>query len=244
MSMTTLAPGRNYAYAEQTRLKSFQYESHEKLDLSYTDKDGRSFKLSIERDVEIRYTTYDRTATLLGQNPGKGNQHGKTAHAQGLKRPSFATHFDEINRMAKQTERLLKDMLFNNEGDAGPSLLDLYLREKGVDTKVQEELHVEMLEIDQTVEIDMDDVDMEYWSVENTAQRIANFGKSLYNGKNSKQAHLDDMLAGIDQGFASAASAFGFGLPDISEQTVDRAKELLTEWANEGSGEKELDLVA
>jgi hypothetical protein len=90
----------------------------------------------------------------------------------------------------------------------------------------------------ETAEVEKSGSDLGYWSVENTATRMFDFATALFadKGDGDRQKHFELMVAGMDKGYSEAAEEMG-GLPDISRQTVDRAKEMLTEWADEGNSE-------
>jgi hypothetical protein len=94
--------------------------------------------------------------------------------------------------------------------------------------------HIAALQINDTIQIDMNQIDTEYWSVENTAGRLVDFAKSLYANGGDRQEHVEKMITGMEQGYGEAKTAFGGFLPDIGRQTVNLAKEMLAQWAKEG----------
>jgi hypothetical protein len=86
----------------------------------------------------------------------------------------------------------------------------------------------------EAADVEKAEIDLGYWSVENTATRMFDFATALFSdkGDGDRQKHLELMVAGMEKGYSEASEEMG-ELPDISRQTVDLAKEMLTEWANE-----------
>ncbi|KAA6226978.1 hypothetical protein FMM56_00625 [Campylobacter sp. LR264d] len=79
-----------------------------------------------------------------------------------------------------------------------------------------------------------------FFGVTNTANRIANFIISAAGDDLNK---LQEGLKGMQQGFAQAEATWGGSLPDISQQTMALALELVTERINELGGNS-VDLEA
>lgn len=179
--------------------------------LSYDSGDGRAFNLTINRSSEVNYAVYSRQS--VGAKSGGGEvpaEHG------GL----------GSDPMLLQAIKAYRDLILSQilgtggwEGaDAPPT-----------ETSPTGDDFVASLQIGEGLTISMDNVDTEYWSVENTAQRLVDFAKALI-GEGDRQSNLGKVLDGIDQGFLAAKEAFGGALPDISQKTVDLAKKMLAEW--------------
>lgn len=66
-----------------------------------------------------------------------------------------------------------------------------------------------------------------FWGVDNTAERIFDFAKTISGGDTSKKELL---LSAIEEGFAKAKEAFGGELPEISQKTYDKVMALFDEW--------------
>ena len=66
-----------------------------------------------------------------------------------------------------------------------------------------------------------------YYSVEETAKRLADFAKAISGDDSSKG---EAMRAAIDKGFQQATKTWGSELPEISQKTHDRVNELMDEW--------------
>jgi len=69
-----------------------------------------------------------------------------------------------------------------------------------------------------------------YFGVEQTAKRIFSLAVGIAGGDPTK---IDDVRAGVEQGFQEALDAFGGWLPDISYSTLDAVMSKLDEWAGE-----------
>lgn len=63
-----------------------------------------------------------------------------------------------------------------------------------------------------------------FFGIENTAQRIADF---VIMGAGDNLARLKEGREGALKGYDEAESVFGGSLPDISQQTIERAMELI-----------------
>lgn len=217
MTLAPLSSSGNQNGTESTqRLDAVSRRSET---ITYTDPSGKSFRLDLERTTSVRYETYDSRAKLSMN--GKGAQRGVDA----------ADLLEASRDIVASVRRLFEDMA--KSFGLTPA--------KGYEV---EEVHIELLQVQDSLTIDMDTIDTEYWSVENTAGRIVDFAKSLYAG-GDRAAHLEKMVKGIDQGYGEAKEAFGGSLPDISSQTVELAKKMLQEWAAEGdAAAPKLDAVA
>lgn len=216
--------GAQSAYAlKKIRLKS---ESAQKL--TYTDADGRAFNLTIGRKTEVDYSLYTRSGAL----PVGTKAHDKTPR----ERATEALHLfgveiepdPTLQKAIKRYRQLIEGQVFGSApgriqprpplADQGGRLFE----------------GIESISVSETLTIDMDVVDTEYWSAENTAKRLVDFALSLYAG-GDRQAHLEKMVAGLEEGFNQAKEAFGGWLPDISARTIDLAKKNLAQWASEGA---------
>lgn len=74
------------------------------------------------------------------------------------------------------------------------------------------------------------------WGVEAVATRIVDFAKALSGGDPSK---IELLTKAVEKGFAAAGAAWGGDLPEVSNKTYDRVKELFDEWANPKTEEAE-----
>ena len=233
----------------------------ESTEIRYTDADGRSFNLSLRTESTSYAMTYDRTAQVRGgvpreaghltEEPAPMTRQERRSRHQGIRKELKELHGEfrdlekalkqsgiEVKGFREQLHRMLKAVdrgyreHFRNRGP---------LEEAFVAT---EQVHVEVAAVEQSMTLAMDDVDTEYWNVENTAHRLVDFATSLYRG-GDREEHVDKMVEGMKRGYAEAARAFGGTLPEISEDTIELAVQMLEEWA-EGVGEHEvvLDRVA
>lgn len=66
-----------------------------------------------------------------------------------------------------------------------------------------------------------------YFGVEQTSERIFQFAVGLTGNDPSR---LDEILQGIEDGFAEAEQAWGGTLPEISYQTQDAIKDKIDRW--------------
>ena len=71
-----------------------------------------------------------------------------------------------------------------------------------------------------------------YFGVEQTAERIFSLAVGIAGGD---PARIDQIRAGVEQGFQEALKAFGGWLPDISYSTFDAVRSKLDEWAGGGT---------
>ena len=69
-----------------------------------------------------------------------------------------------------------------------------------------------------------------YWGVEKTSDRLVGMAQALSGGDKSK---ADSLMAAMQKGFDQAGKSFGGKLPDICQQTIDRAFEKMEAWKNE-----------
>lgn len=216
-----------YAAQGTFSLKAQRLETKSEQNLTYTDENGRAFNLSLKESVSISHITYDRSARFKGPQNLKGDEASENSRAETLK--ALGLDFDQLFRdTVERITKLLQGQTFRHfpgRMQPPPPMMDGSLN---LETE-----HLEIVQISQSVTIDMNEVDTDYWSVENTAGRLVDFAKSLYAG-GDRQAHLEKMMEGIDQGFSEAKAAFGGFLPDISTRTVELAKTELAEWARQG----------
>lgn len=66
-----------------------------------------------------------------------------------------------------------------------------------------------------------------YWGVEQTSERLYQMAIALSGGDTSK---ADTMIEAMKKGFKQATQAWGEDLPDICQQTIDRAIEKVNAW--------------
>lgn len=182
--------------------------------LSYTAEDGKAFNLTISRTSEVNYAIYSRQS-LSGKS---GGAEEAPADPKGL----------GSDPMLLQAIKAYRDLIISQIlGSAGGEVAAA----QAENAQLPSAEVLASLDIGEGLTISMDNVDTEYWSVENTAQRLVDFAKALI-GDGDRQGNLQKVLDGIDQGFAAAKEAFGGTLPDISQKTVDLAKKMLTDWAS------------
>lgn len=248
-------------HTEQLR-EALSYRA-ESTELRYTDADGRSFNLSLRTESVSYAMTYDRTARVRGEaprsaepsslEPPAAHRGGRHSRYRGIRKELKELHeeFHDLEKALKQSgievegfKKMLHRMLKAvDRGYRGHFRHRDPLEESFA---AVEQVHVEALAVEQKTTVAMDDVDTEYWNAENTAQRLVDFATGLYQG-GDREEHLDQMVAGMKRGYAEAARAFGGTLPEIAEDTIERAVEQLEAWA-EGDRDQELepalDLVA
>lgn len=184
--------------------------------LSFTGSDGRSFNLTITREQPQASVVYGRPAPAAKPAVAETEHQGET---KGL----LASDPMLLKAMKEFRDEVLAQLMNTVGGEGETPVVPPEAQAKAAQI-------VNTLKISEDLTISMDVVDTEYWSVENTAGRLVDFAKSLYGG-GDRAEHLSKMIDGIDQGFAAAKEAFGGELPDISQQTVDLAKKMLTDWA-------------
>lgn len=69
-----------------------------------------------------------------------------------------------------------------------------------------------------------------YFGAEQTSDRIVSFAIAVSGGDTTK---LEEIMAGIEQGYAEAEEAWGDTLPDLCYDTYDMIVEKLNSWAND-----------
>jgi hypothetical protein len=193
------------------RVQEIAYQSHEKLEIAYQDANGQAFNLSIERDVSYYSATYDR-----------GGQMGNRPDA--LRKDLLETLRDAegaVRGFRRLLHRLLR-AVDKTYGDsfAGSEASDSIAGGSSQVVSVSQ----------QALSISMSAVDPDYWSVDKTAGRIADFAVSLYSG-GDRQAHRNKMEKAMEEGYRQAADAFRGQLPDIARKTIEAARKLLSDWA-------------
>jgi hypothetical protein len=233
----------------------------ESTELRYTDADGRSFNLSLRTESVAYAMTYDRTARVGGEAPRPAEPPSlepATARRSGRhsRYREIRKELKELNEEFHDLEKALKQSGIEVEGFKKMLHRMLKAVDRGYRGRfrhqdpIEESFaaveQVQVAAVEQKRTLAMDDVDTEYWNAENTAQRLVDFATGLYQG-GDREEHLEQMVAGMKRGYAEAARAFGGTLPEIAEDTIERAVEQLEEWAEGGRGpelEPALDLVA
>ncbi len=71
-----------------------------------------------------------------------------------------------------------------------------------------------------------------YWGVEQTAQRIVDFAKSLAGGN---VEYAEKLREAFVKGYKQAEEQWGGELPQVSKNTYNRVMELFDEWTSTGS---------
>jgi hypothetical protein len=241
-------------YRQTERLQEAVSYRAESTDVSYTDADGRSFNLSLRTETVSYAMTYDRTAQVRGGEGRDGAHHAH--HKRHGRREGHRGELNGLREEFKEVEKALKQAGIEVKGFK--KLLHRMLKSADSDYRghfrrqdpleeefaVAAQVHVELAAVEQNLTIEMDQVDPVYWSAENTAQRLVDFATALHQG-GDRGDHLEQMVAGMKQGYEEAAQAFGGVLPEIAQDTIDLAIEMLQEWAAEAEEPAEpLDLVA
>lgn len=234
--------------------KTSQTESY-KAEVSFSDGLGNSFNLSLGRETKFHAVAYDRIGRLSvsGQEPSADSfkSIAKDIRAElketkkalkGLKEaikndPELRKAFREMKAEIKAFKRELQQML--RAVDKGYSGFHNRIEPEGSQpfnggVEIIEAEHFEATSFRQNLTIEMDVVDTEYWSVDNTSSRMADFAVALYDG-GDRQEHFEEMAASMEKGYAEAKEAFGGWLPEISRETVDKAIDMLKSWAAEGA---------
>ncbi len=248
-------------FRQTERLQEALSYRAESTDVRYTDADGRSFNLSLRTESVSYAMTYDRTAQVRGgvpgetehrvQDPATMSKQGRHAQHREIRKELKELHgeFHDLEKALKQSgievegfKKLLHRMLKSvDHGYRGHFRQREPVEQAFVAT---EQVHVEAVAVEQKLTLAMDNVDTEYWNVENTAQRLVDFATGLYRG-DDREKHVDKMVEGMKRGYAEAARAFGGTLPEIADDTIELAVQLLEEWAGGAGGQEELlDLVA
>lgn len=212
-------------YSAPSRVQQNAYLSHERLDISYQDAAGGSFSLSIQTDVLYSSVTYDRG----------GRMDNRTG--------SLTKDLEEALRDARGAVHGFKHLLHRLAKALGAGETDSPSAASPSGSSLG------VVATSETVTIQMNDVDPDYWSVEKTAGRLADFAVALYRG-GDRGAHAQQMEKAMEEGYRQAARAFGGTLPDIARQTVEAAKRLLADWVKGAQSEAvvspahQLDLAA
>jgi hypothetical protein len=248
-TIASYCPNPSLLTQESTRIQTTAQYTVETLDLSYTDASGRAFDLSIRRETALLSLTYDRSARLQsGQSGRRGRAKSPFRDLdkrlkQDLKSVarSFRGMKGEITGFKKVLHRMLKS--------ADKAYADHYRKTDPVEARIQgfESAHAEVSAVTESLTIRMDGVDPEYWSAEQTAGRLADFARALHADE-PRSEHAERMARSMEIGYRQAQRAFGGTLPGVARETVDLAKALLEQWADdtgENPGEAlGLELVA
>lgn len=219
-------PNAAGAAVDTVNFKKTEARKTEVEKVSYRDAEGRAFNLSIKVEKNAASAVYDRKSFL---KQGVTKESGKEAVSDGgdiTSRVSIPANDPTLEKAVAE----FRDSLINQ------LLKKTFNMDSGETAGVRVPDTVQaatLVEGGQTVTVEMDVVDTDYWSVENTAQRLVDFAVSLYGG-GDRGEHLAKMTDGMEQGFEAAKEAFGGTLPDISRQTVDLARKMLAEWAEGG----------
>lgn len=202
------------------RLFKTSSSAAEALSVSYTGRDGRTFNLEIERKTTVETATYDSSGSLRKRGEGR-------AETRALRHQ--VTDLEHALRDAGEAVRGFRQLLHRMLKAADPAYGGRFA---DLDPWGPQEagISVETGVITESLSISMDVVDPEYWSVENTAARLKDFAVALYGG-GDRQEHLEKMFRAMEQGYGEARDALGGSLPDIARETIDMAKEMLSEWA-------------
>jgi hypothetical protein len=237
-------------FQETLSLREMSVQQSQTVNLSFTDEAGRTYALTVDKNTSLYAATYDRQAQLAapgrrGHGVAHGHHHGR--RVEDGKRP------ERTFRQMDLTVTGFQKLLHRSLKAADRKYADHYRHSDPVETRAHavEAEHAEFLAVNQTVTITLRapaDMPADYWSVENTAGRLRDFAVGLFAG-GDRADHAEKMIAAMEQGYEDARTAFGGALPDVSRQTVDLAKELLTQWANQADENAAdqvpaLDLVA
>lgn len=108
----------------------------------------------------------------------------------------------------------------------------------------REEVTVEQVNWEASIEGDAELIE-DYFSAENTANRIMDFGKSLFamhSGKMNEDSDADyaknQIAQGLRQGFEQAKEILG-ELAEVSKQTINLVEDMLNQWMNPEDDELE-----
>lgn len=218
---------------EAVSLRETRLASAETLKLSFTDAEGRSFDLSVERRVSAYALTYDRRGGLPPEaRQGSGLALGRRQDARN-EALELRRAFREMDLAVAGFQKLLHRFL----QAVDPDYARRYRSFDPVASRVGavEQEYAEFLSVHQAVSVTLSmpaDLPADYWSVEATAGRLRDFAVGLFAG-GDRVAHAAEMAKGMETGLRQAEQAFGGWLPEISRQTVDLAKELVARWAAE-----------
>ncbi len=139
---------------------------------------------------------------------------------------------DRVTLGHSRSEAVTYSAEFPTEGLASPyelirARLVALLQEQGVAVQLaagSSEIDIASLSPDEARELIGEDG---YFGVEQTAERIFQFAIGLAG---SDPSRLEEVLRGIDQGFAEAEKIWGGTLPDISYQTRDVLLDKINRW--------------
>jgi hypothetical protein len=217
MEASALAPRGQSVQTSQASARTSQ-----KLEVSYTDPNGQAFHLELERKTELHAATYDASGSLLRGGEGRSQTPGLRQEPIDL-----AHALQDSGEAVRGFRQLLHRMLKASD----PAYAGRFAAFDPLETD-QAGVRAEATTVSETVTLSMDTVDPEYWSVENTAGRLEDFALALYAG-GDRNAHVEKMVAAMEQGYGQARDAFGGSLPDVARQTLERAKEMLADWASQ-----------
>lgn len=173
-------------------------------------------------------TTVQARAPLAGKQPSSNGPAARFARPERPAKPVSAaadaqTHLAP-NRTAADnysTQLLLEKQFGVKLSDIRAKVLEIF-RSQGMDSTEIEQLSP----ADAQAQISVDG----YWGVEQTSARIVDFARAAAG---SDPNRLEALKAAIQKGFEAAKEVFGGTLPDISQQTLERALARLDDWAAE-----------
>ncbi len=94
--------------------------------------------------------------------------------------------------------------------------------------------YAESFSSSQSIEVSGTITDADYFSAENTAQRIVSFALSFYDG-GDRGEYAEMVRDAVMEGFNEALGAFGGYLPQVSYDTINLVNEAIDEFASGGS---------
>ena len=200
--------------------------SQQTAQTAYSDP-GSSNLLSLSSKVEYREATYTMEGVM--SNPGQIN----TASPEEPDSPlatqvnNFKVSYLEMIR--KRVEYLLKELTRSNRGSE-PSATLLNSGDSGTDNTAAINGIEQMLAASQNISVSATITDPEYFSPEQTAQRIVQFALSFYNG-GDRAEYVDMVKSAVMKGYGEARAAWGGNLPSVADDTISLAMKAFDQFA-------------
>lgn len=221
------------------RVEETQMDYHEQFTV-YGNSSGQDIVALYESDLSLRFSTYNEQGIL--PEPAAGNpsvQDLLEPESSAIETNAIAdskTPVGDIKAIIlKQTLFLLLESLKHNRVVPQGAASDGAGKEVNRASNATS-VHIEILEVYQSISVNYSIVEFEDFSAGATAQRIVNFALSFYSdGDRGEFAAM--ARAAIQEGFEMAAQFFGGWLPEVSYETYDLVMRALDEFVAGGKQE-------